>query len=71
VSVTSDSPTEDGQRFMVLVNGEGQYGLHPADAELPDGWRADGRVRTEADCVRYVDERWTDLRPLRLRAVGG
>ena len=56
-------------RFVVLVNDEEQYGLFPAGTDAPDGWQPDGFEGSEADCVAYVDERWTDLRPRTLRAL--
>jgi MbtH protein len=53
--------------FLVLVNHEDQHSLWPAQNAVPDGWRA---VHGEADrqsCLDYVDEHWTDLRPLSAR----
>lgn len=53
-------------RFLVLVNDEGQHSLWPSFAEVPAGWRT---VYGEADrrsCLEYVEEHWTDLRPLSL-----
>jgi len=60
---------EDG-RFLVLVNAEEQYSLWPTFAEVPAGWRTvfggpDGSDRDSA--LRYVEENWTDMRPLSLR----
>ncbi|MFC1414691.1 MbtH family protein [Streptacidiphilus sp. N1-12] len=58
-------------RFVVVVNDEGQHSLWPSFAEVPAGWTV---VHGEADrdsCVDYVNEHWTDLRPLSLiRATG-
>ncbi|MFB7243756.1 antibiotic synthesis protein MbtH [Streptomyces populi] len=60
------------ERWTVLVNAEEQYGLFPAELPLPDGWRPADFTGTEDECVRYVDEHWTDMRPLSLRkALGG
>lgn len=59
---------DDGKRvFRVVVNDEEQYSIWPADRELPIGWRATGPVGPRADCLAYVDEVWTDMRPLSLR----
>jgi len=62
----SESP-DDRQMFKVLLNGEEQYALWPADREAPAGWRDAGRSGTKAECLAYVDEVWTDLRPKSLR----
>lgn len=61
--MADDSPA----RWTVLINREEQYGLYPADRELPVGWRPAGFEGTEQECVTYVDEHWTDMRPLSLR----
>jgi MbtH protein len=53
--------------FLVLVNDEEQHSLWPARLDVPAGWRvahdADGRQA----CLDYIDENWTDLRPLSAR----
>ncbi|MFE9557698.1 MbtH family protein [Streptomyces sp. NPDC006703] len=58
---------QDGT-FHVLVNGEEQHSLWPAFAEVPEGWRVALHGAGRAECVAYINERWTDLRPLSLRA---
>jgi MbtH protein len=57
---------EDGT-YQVLINDEEQYSLWPADHDIPDGWRAVGKEGSKADCMAYVDEVWTDMRPRSLR----
>jgi MbtH protein len=54
-------------RFTVVVNHEEQYSIWPDGRELPGGWRAVGRTGTEHECLTYIDEVWTDMRPLSLR----
>jgi MbtH protein len=54
-------------RWTVLINAEEQYGLFPAALPVPGGWRRAGFDGTEEECSRYVDEHWTDMRPLSLR----
>jgi MbtH protein len=57
----------DEQRYQVVINDEEQYSIWPADQEPPAGWRPDGTVGTEAECVEHVDRVWTDMRPASLR----
>ncbi|WP_225821730.1 MbtH family protein [Streptomyces naphthomycinicus] len=57
--------------WNVLINAEEQYGLFPADREPPGGWRHTGFTGDERSCERYVDEHWTDMRPLSLRRATG
>ncbi|GGZ69818.1 MbtH family NRPS accessory protein [Streptomyces subrutilus] len=54
---------------QVLVNHEGQYALYPAARETPDGWRPAGFDGTEDACAAFVDDHWTDIRPLGLRGA--
>ncbi|MFG2091677.1 MbtH family protein [Spirillospora sp. NPDC048824] len=53
--------------WSVLINAEEQYGLFPADRPAPNGWRPAGFTGSEEECAAYVDEHWTDMRPLSLR----
>jgi MbtH protein len=57
---------EDGT-FFVLVNDEDQHSLWPAFADVPAGWRVVFGESTRADCLSFVEENWTDLRPRSLR----
>ena len=58
---------EDTRTYTVVVNDEEQYSLWFADRELPNGWRAVGKTGPKKDCLAYVEEVWTDMRPLSLR----
>jgi MbtH protein len=58
---------DDGGTFYVLVNDEDQHSLWPAFAAVPAGWRAVFGEDSRANCLAYVEEHWTDLRPRTLR----
>jgi MbtH protein len=66
-----ESPTDRGPRHKVVVNHEGQYSLWFADRENPPGWADAGKVGTKEECLSFVEEVWTDMRPLSLRARMG
>ena len=53
--------------FEVVVNHEEQYSIWPADRDPPAGWRKAGKSGVKAECLAYIDEVWTDMRPLSLR----
>jgi len=53
--------------YNVVVNHEEQYSIWPVDRELPAGWRAVGKSGTKLECLDYIKEVWTDMRPLSLR----
>ncbi len=58
---------EDTRIYKVVVNHEEQYSIWLADKENPLGWRDVGKSGLKADCLEYIKEVWTDMRPLSLR----
>jgi len=62
-----DPETEDTTIYKVVLNQEEQYSIWPASRENPLGWEDAGRTGSKADCLTYVKEVWTDMRPLSLR----
>ena len=58
---------EDDSRYEVVVNHEEQYSIWPEVREVPLGWRLAGRAGSKAECLAYVEQVWTDMRPLSLR----
>ncbi len=53
--------------FNVVMNDEEQYSIWPAQREIPAGWKAVGKSGKKAECLAYIEEVWTDMRPLSLR----
>lgn len=58
---------DDTTIYKAVVNHEEQYSIWPAHRENPLGWRDAGRTGTKAECLEYIKEVWTDMRPLSLR----
>ena len=58
---------EDTRIYNVVVNHEEQYSIWPDYKEIPLGWRAVGKSGQKQECLDYIDEVWTDMRPLSLR----
>jgi MbtH protein len=58
---------EDMTIYNVVVNHEEQYSIWPAHREIPLGWRDVGKSGLKAECLAYIEEVWTDMRPLSLR----
>lgn len=54
-------------RYIVVVNEEGQYALSHKDQEVPLGWHQAGEVGTRAECLSYIASVWKDMRPLSVR----
>ena len=58
---------QDETIYKVVVNHEEQYSIWPADRDNPPGWRDAGKQGLKSDCLAYIKEVWTDMRPLSLR----
>ena len=58
---------EDDRIYKVVVNHEEQYSIWFADREPPAGWREVGKQGLKPECLEYINEVWTDMRPLSLR----
>ena len=63
----SAEESEDTTLYNVVVNQEEQYSIWPADREPPSGWHAVGKSGLKSECLAYIKEVWTDMRPLSLR----
>jgi MbtH protein len=58
---------QDSTVYKVVINDEDQYSIWPADRENPLGWQDAGKSGTKTECLDYIKEVWTDMRPLSLR----
>lgn len=63
----SQDEREDNTIYKVVVNHEQQYSIWPADRENALGWSDAGKMGPKAECLAYIKEVWTDMRPLSLR----
>ena len=63
----SINDSEDTTIYKAVVNHEEQYSIWPADRDNPLGWTDTGKVGPKAECLDYIKEVWTDMRPLSLR----
>lgn len=63
----SHQEQDDNTFYKVVINDEEQYSIWPADRENPPGWREVGKSGPKEECLAYIKELWTDMRPLSLR----
>ena len=64
----STNPFDDETgTFLVLVNDEEQHSLWLAFADIPSGWWQVFGEAGRAECLAFVEEHWTDIRPKSLR----
>ena len=52
--------------FEAVKNHEEQHSIWSSYKPAPDGWTLVGKPSKKADCLAYIDEVWTDMRPLSL-----
>lgn len=53
--------------YIVVVNHEEQYSIWSADRNVPSGWSKVDKSGSKEECLNYIEEVWTDMRPLSLR----
>jgi MbtH protein len=63
----SEHEIEDSTTYRVVANDEDQYSIWPVDKAIPAGWREAGPTGPKSECLAYIKETWTDMRPLSLR----
>jgi len=62
------SETPDNQEIVrVVINLEDQYSIWPIRKEIPYGWSEVGKSGTKEECLSYIKEVWTDMRPRSLK----
>jgi MbtH protein len=64
----STDELDASRQYLVVMNGEGQYSIWPADSQPPSGWRNVGSPMTRSECLSEIETAWTDMRPASLRA---
>ena len=52
--------------YKVVINHEEQYSLWPTRQQIPSGWTVVGPSGSKRECTTYIEEVWTDMRPLSL-----
>lgn len=55
------------QAYQVVINHEEQYSILPINENIPRGWKAVGKEGTREQLLDYIEEVWTDMRPLNVR----
>ena len=63
----SQDSYENQITYNVVINHEEQYSIWPVEKDIPLGWKAVGKKGAKEECLAYIKEVWTDMRPLSLR----
>ena len=54
--------------YYVVKNYEDQYSIWPTYKVIPDGWENVYGPLIKDDCLKYISEIWTDMRPKSLKS---
>ncbi len=66
--MTTSCFDREDETFIVLINHEQQYSIWPHWKPVPGGWTVvDGVKGDKQTVLEYVENTWTDMRPLSLR----
>jgi MbtH protein len=55
------------EKYKVVVNHEEQYSIWPEQKENALGWKDAGKSGSKEECLNYIEQVWTDMRPLSVR----
>ena len=58
---------EDTREYAVVINDEEQYSIWLVDKPAPNGWQEVGKRGSKAECLAFIEEHWTDMRPRSVR----
>ena len=62
------NPDEQEEKiYKVVINAEEQYSIWPADRQNAPGWSYAGKSGPKDECLAYIKDIWTDMRPKSLR----
>ena len=58
-----DDDSDPFKTYSVVINIEDQYSIWPQGRDVPAGWKEVGYSGPKDDCLKYIEENWTDMRP--------
>ncbi len=58
-----DDDSDPFKTYTVVINIEDQYSIWPQGRDVPAGWKEVGHTGSKAECLQYIEENWTDMRP--------
>jgi MbtH protein len=62
--------TKPSDSFSVVINHEEQFSIWSHHwGKVPRGWQETGVSGSRETCLAYIEEVWTDMRPLSLRKM--
>lgn len=65
--MSANQENTENTLYHVVINHEEQYSIWPTYLPMPLGWQEVGKSGLKEECLAYIKEVWTDMRPLSLR----
>jgi MbtH protein len=59
--------SEAEKQYKVVRNDQNQYSIWFSDMNIPAGWQEAGKEGSKQECLDYIEEVWTDMRPSTLQ----
>ena len=56
-------------KYRIVINHEEQYSLIPIDQPFLRGWKDTGKMGSDTECLKYIEEVWTDMAPADLERI--
>lgn len=57
------------KEYRVVISIEDQYSIWPTCKSIPVGWVTAEKMGSKQECLDYIKEVWTDMRPKILKDV--
>jgi len=51
---------DDTQTFKILIDSNKKYQIWPLNKKNPIGWNKVGKTGSKKECLKYIEEVWTD-----------
>ena len=51
------------KEYKVVISLEKQYSMWPTCKKIPFGWKETGKIGNQQECLVFINEIWTDLKP--------
>jgi MbtH protein len=65
--IHSGDDDEENAPYDVVTDIEERYSIWPQHSEVPKYWKKEGFSGTKKECLDYIQNVWTDMRPLSLK----
>jgi MbtH protein len=65
--MATEDTVDGGPTYTVVMNHEEQYSIWLKHKPVPAGWTEVGKVGSREECLAYIGEVWTDMRPRSIR----